>query len=125
MADFVQVMRDWRRMCKAMTKPDDVCCADCALQAEGCCSVYEDEFDDMDLDHNEETVCVWAERNPEPKYPTWGEHFRRLISLASGKEFITDDDIMSFIDNTQISDNIAEMLGIKPKGDTHHENPRF
>ena len=118
MADFVQVMLDWRRMCKATIIANDECCA-CPLKAERCCLVYvfEDAFDDIDLDHIEETVCVWAERNPEPKYPTWGEHLRKLLFMATGKQVITDYDIMNFIDNTQISDDIAEMLGIKPKGE--------
>lgn len=103
MSDFAQIMHDWRRMCKAYTTEEDACVG-CPLEhiaEHGCGAIFEEEFADVaDWDFLDETVSVWAERNPEPVYPTWGEWFNSIGGVDCGDHIPAD---------------IAEKLGIKPK----------
>ena len=73
--EFVQMMKDWRRMCKAQDDTTCGACSSCPMGDEGksCTAVYEDEFEAVDFAHIEQTVTEWAAENPEPQYPTWKE----------------------------------------------------
>lgn len=66
MADFVQTMKDWRRMCNTLGGTN---CDGCKLHIEGgnCVAVYEGE---MDYAKVEKVVTAWAKENPAPIYPT-------------------------------------------------------
>ena len=112
MADFVQTMKDWRRMCKAqeaIEKTDP--CRVCPLANNGndCCGIYEDNDGDdtRDYAHIEGVVARWAAEHPEPVYPTWGQYFRRYYGLeyCKGHEMLLEP----------IPADIAEKLGIEPK----------
>lgn len=76
MADFVQTMKDWRRMCMAMEKelPDDACCG-CRLEGYECPAIPAIYADNCHVDFRdvEKQVSAWAAENPEPVYPTWKE----------------------------------------------------
>lgn len=110
MADFVQTMKDWHRMCKAMTdrNPKDACDG-CPLEAYGCSPVYEaiDSYSDVDFKVVGEKITAWAAEHPEPVYPTWGQYFRRYYGLeyCKGHEMLLEN----------IPADIAEKLGIEPK----------
>lgn len=69
MADFVQTMNDWRRMCQHMEKiGGDRSCDICPL--DGCNAIYEDDGN-TDYADIEEKVAAWAAEHPEPVYPSW------------------------------------------------------
>ena len=105
MADFVQTMKDWRRMCKTM---GGICCGGCKLHTDGndCVAVYEGE---MDYAKVEKAVTDWAAENPEPVYPTWAEWFRQ-IGIAPPDQKCFHSWLLE-----HISADIAQKFGIEPK----------
>lgn len=135
MAEFVQTMNDWRRMCKAYTTDDDSCCEGCPVvdfREHGCGAIFEME-DGTDWQRYSNAIMSWAAENPEPVYPTWGEWlesegicFSRLTNYEridgfsipqvfdyqiDGKTaFICGDKV-----NTPIRTDMAQKLGIEPK----------
>ena len=119
MADFVQTMKDWRRMCKAqeaIEKTDP--CRVCPLANNGndCCGIYEDNDGDdtRDYAHIEGVVARWAAEHPEPVYPTWAQYFNGITIGNGRKPFLTDIELLKVIDSP-IPADIAEKLGIEPK----------
>lgn len=115
MAEFVQTMKDWRRLCDAHTGDGDVC-QRCPLGkvTNGCVAIYEDEMDYAGI---EREVERWAAEHPEPVYPTWREWllemgvYRKRI-LCDGVAQIETDMLKEC---SPIPANIAEKLGLKPK----------
>ena len=111
MSDFVQTMKDWRRMCNAMGQEDDYdACKKCGLRAFSCAAIYEKECNGVDWKHIEEVVTAWAAEHPEPVYETWGQYFRRYYGLeyCKGHEMLLE----------HIPADIAQKLGIEPKEGT-------
>lgn len=109
MADFAQTMKDWHRMCKAMTDKDSHdACSGCPLEVYGCSPIYEglDTYKDVDFEVVGERIAEWAQKNPEPVYPTWYEYLTDLYDSAWGDIY-----------DKCIPADIAEKLGLKPKGD--------
>jgi hypothetical protein len=109
MSDFVQTMKDWRRMCKAFTTDDDSCCCGCPvvdLHEHGCGAIFEME-DGTDWERYEGQIREWAAEHPEPMYETWGQYFRRYYGLeyCKGHEILLEN----------IPADIAQKLGIEPK----------
>lgn len=64
MADFVQTMKNWKRMCKVHNY-----CYECQLGFLGgiCPEML------MNYERVLNMVSQWAADHPEPKYPTWRE----------------------------------------------------
>lgn len=126
MAEFQEVMKQAKRMC------DDQCaCIACpAVDQTGKCrlQVPEEEFTPMDFDLNklpeiERIVMEWAAKNPEPRYPSWGEWWRSTFPNAGAsinpcafgsKEDVNCDANCRTCINNPIPADIAEKLGIKP-----------
>jgi len=108
MADFVQTMKDWRRMCQYMEKlhPDDSCCG-CPLEGYGCPAIYEDN-NHVDYDDVEKNVTTWAAEHPVV-YPTWEEWLSDKYNLAY------NDDFRLAMSREPIPADIAQKLGIEPK----------
>ena len=108
MADFVQTMKDWRRMCMAMEKlrPDDSCCG-CPLEGYGCPAIYEEDSSHVDYADVEKNVTAWAAEHPEPKYSTWMEYL-----------FTIYDTVWPQIATMEIPADIAQKLGLQPKEGT-------
>lgn len=110
MADFVQTMKDWKRMCDAYDQ-----CADCPLNddRETCIHASRGKWPNS-VDNLERRVMAWAAEHPEPMYPTWAEWLNEQgIFSASGmwdKAF------------KPIPADIAEKLGIQPKEAKHSAN---
>ena len=109
MADFVQTMKDWRRMCKvqeAIEKTDP--CRVCPLANDGndCCGIYEDNDgnDTRDYAHIEGVVARWAKDHPEPVYPTWYEYLTGMYPAT-----------WNMIKDKSIPADIAQRLGLQPK----------
>ena len=112
MADFVQTMKDWRRMCKAIGRDS---CDGCKLHAAGndCVAVYEGE---MDYAQAEKVITEWAAEHPEPVYPTWWEYMCMIgvIPDSLGDKTLGDVTVYRLM-SIKIPADIAEKLGIEPK----------
>lgn len=117
MADFVQTMNDWRRMCKYYDeKTGNNSCDFCPLN--GCNAIYEDDGN-TDYSDIEEKVAAWAAEHPEPVYPTWKEWLeeqRVVVHFDSvnekGKKVKWE---LTNKSNCPIPADIAQKLGIEPK----------
>ena len=118
MADFVQTMKDWKRMCNAMGQEDEyTACDKCDLGSFGCPAIYENECNNADWNHVESVVTSWAAEHPEPVYPTWVE-WLHTTSAVDGTLDIPVGDGAIFrmaIKNEPIPAELAEKLGIEPK----------
>ena len=122
MADFVQTMKDWRRMCKMFTTDDEDCCANCPMASitkSGCGAIFENDFADVaDWAELERRVMDWAAEHPEPKYPTWGEWLMEqgiLVPDTTYAEMKYWCAVNHLKLSSQIPADIAEKLGIQPK----------
>ena len=126
MAEFVEVMKQARRMCKSI---DD--CADCPLTDLCYFDKYLKEYDGS-LIQQEAVIMKWAAENPELRFPTWREwqreHFPDGAKMICPCEYIswtdahccTNEDC-SDCRNQPIPDDIAQKLGIKPKEADHEK----
>ena len=104
MSDFVQTMKDWRRMCDTYTTEDAArCCQGCPMDGRGCGAIYENDNADPEVIVRE--VQRWAANHPEPVYPTWGEWLQKLYNNTN----------YAGIFITPIPAGIAQKLGIEPK----------
>lgn len=107
--DFVQTMKDWRRMCQYMSEEyGDKSCDRCPL--EGCAAIYEDNWE-MDYADVKNKVGAWAAEHPEPVYPTWADWFRQ-IGIAPRTQSVFHKWLLE-----PIPADIAQKLGIEPKED--------
>ena len=116
MAEFVQTMKDWRRMCKAYTTDDDDCCKGCPVvdfHEHGCGAIFEME-DGIDWERYEGQIREWAAENPEPVYPAWRDWLRDLY----GNPQMTMTDILE----SPIDPEIAKRLNIVPRRARNGEN---
>lgn len=121
MAEFVQIMKDLRRMCIAADDgPDTTKCGNCPLGENRLCSFEISDIDDYELQEAETCITTWAAEHPEPVYPTWGEWLNSLhvvgvhaMQAPSQNLYYPIEDKM----NTPIPADIAQMLGIEPKED--------
>ena len=101
MAEFKEVMKQYKRMCKSY--PD---CADCPFKAELGWDCQPDALiEEEDMDIWETTVMDWARNHPEPVYPT----IRELVNYIMNK---IPGDSVSY--ETRIPANIAKEFNILP-----------
>ena len=129
MADFVQTMKDWRRMCKAYTTDNDSCCEGCPVvdfHEHGCGAIFEME-DSTDWKRYADTIKAWAAEHPEPVYPTWREWLIKLGIVSFDMDFraLLDtrpttlaNTVKAYINeegSKPIPADIAQKLGIEPK----------
>lgn len=105
MAEFREVMKQWKRMCIVQTDNYGKC-EKCPLGKEQICSFASDLRDD-EIERLESTLMTWATEHPEPVYPTWGE----WLHLTGLCEYENSADILEY----HIPADIAKKLGIKPK----------
>lgn len=128
MAEYTGIMRQQKRMCKYYETIVGSC--------EGC-PIHEEEIayicveapcaiDIEDVDKAEKLIGTWAEKHPEPVYPTWEEW---LIEIGVTKPVIIGEPwpvelpggsmiepAYKLVADTRkrIPAEIAEKLGIKP-----------
>lgn len=114
MSDFVQTMKDWRRMCMAMEKlrPDDSCCG-CSLEGCGCPAIYEEDSSHVDYADVEKNVTAWAAEHPEPQYPTWEEWLITQGVIKENPNGGVGWPMPKLFEH--IPADIAQKLGVKPK----------
>lgn len=125
MAEFVDVLKMARRMCKSIDG-----CGDCPLldaSTELCyLDKYRKEYNDKDFIRHEAAIMKWAAENPEFRYPTWREWQKKNFPNAGGImcpcSFIGTIDANCAVQsscekcsNHPIPADIAEKLGIKLK----------
>lgn len=118
--DFVQTMKDWKRMCNAMGQEDEyTACDKCDLRDFGCPAIYEKECNSADWKHVERVVAKWAAEHPEPVYPTWKkwlEEQRVVVHFDSVSEKGTKVKWeLTNKSNCRIPADIAQKLGLQPK----------
>ena len=113
MADFVQVMNNWRRMCGACT------CSNrkelegfpmCPIVLKHCgypCDECPQDWSEEATKQFEEIVMQWAAEHPEPMYPAWRDWLRDLY----GNPKMTMTDILE----SPIDPEIARRLDIVSK----------
>lgn len=127
MAEFQEVIRQYRRMCNHYEGESDTprCCS-CPM------SSYNNDSGNLCTDFlwmqpemAEEVIMKWAAKYPEPTYPTWAEWHGSLFSDCGTQRIcpgvFMDIDIElcggAYCDkciNKPIPEHIAEKLGIKP-----------
>lgn len=117
--DFAQVMKDWRRMCKAQDElRGDRACYGCPLESYGCPSIY-DDVDNADYADVENKVNAWAAEHPEPVYPTWWKYMCMIgvIPNSLGDKTLGEVTVERLM-HISIPADIAEKLGLQPKEGT-------
>ena len=120
MAEFVQTMNDWRRMCHACQTEKDihgVCGCYPAGNYAVCAMKSMDKEADLACDNLyferlEKAITVWAAEHPTPVYPTWVEWLAGVGLIISS----TDHYAFNFTKaKDPIPADIAQKLGIEPK----------
>lgn len=122
MAQFVEVMKQARRLCAAC---GGICNdSNCPLDNGEACRLNID-LDGEDYNELERIIMDWAAEHPEPVYPSWEEAWNELFPQAKyipcpvlyfGVGVCDHDD--KFCVNCKsrpIPAEIAEKLGIRPK----------
>lgn len=108
MADFIEVMRQFDRMCKAHAG-----CVDCPLAIKGTvetkCSIS--SFVE-EPEYIEREVMSWAAEHPEPVYPTWWSWLINEGVIEKGSTYTGAFDQLR---TKSIPTDIAQKLGIEPK----------
>ena len=124
MAEFQEVMRQAKRMCKEFGND----CAGCGLASSHCpLGHIPQNWDGVNFANVERIVMNWAENHPEPRYPTWKEWqdtnfpnndaLMRPCIFESEEYFNCKQEIgCEKCMNNPIPADIAEKLGIKPIG---------
>ena len=123
MAQFSEVMRQAKRMCKAFS---DGHCSECPIGDADVLECGITVTSEMDCKEVERRVMQWAQEHPEPVYPTWSEWQNSVFPDAeidmTPCAFGSRDRLNCFLEKKcstckeqQIPADIAEKLGIKPK----------
>lgn len=132
MAEFIEVMRQARRMCSSFGgECSDKCPLNCAIQVETDC--YRDlcicVAGGLEEAYKliEERVMQWAKEHPAPVYPSWnewhGKNFpdayydgkRICPSILGGGESCDSENDCDKCRDRPIPADIAAKLGIEPK----------
>ena len=122
MAQFTEVMRHARRMCKAFS---DGHCSECPIGNSDVLECGITVTSEMDCEEVERRVMQWAADHPEPVYPTWAEWQDSMFpdaeiditpcTFGSRDRFKCEGKTCTECMEQQIPADIAEKLGIKPK----------
>lgn len=100
MAEFQQVMKQWRRMCD---KNQTDCMRLCSICANPVCGELRNASNE-DIHKAEDAIMAWAAEHPKPVYPTWYEFLTKRYHKAW--EAVGCDSIPA---------DIAEKLWIEPR----------
>ena len=121
MAEFTEVMKHWRRLCRAYSDRETGCKDDCPLMGlsydgMGCDAIFSDFADRADWDDFEGGIMRWAESHPEPVYPKWEEWLVKMgvlnpVPLWQAWHVSSDN----------IPADIARKLGIEPVADCNRQ----
>lgn len=114
MADFVNVMQNYNRMCHSF----NVCRDGCPLMEHNAEESYDDclQFAFKCPEAVQDAVEKWVEQNPEPKFPTIKKYLWEMFEQY-GIAQLTDEGFDLWMRYTEIPADIADKLGIKPLED--------
>lgn len=122
MAQFIEVMRQARRMCESFSDGD---CSECPIGDAKVLDCGITVTSGMDCEEVERRVMQWAAKHPEPVYPTWREWQNSVFPDAgryimpcdfeSKNRFKCKEKTCYQCVTEPIPADIAEKLGIKPK----------
>ena len=127
MAEFCEVMRQAKRMCKEFGND----CAGCGLASSHCpLGPIPENWDGVDFTNVEHIVMEWAAKHPEPRYPTWNEWYKATFPNSNYHAIPCPNMFYKICEtsnyhgevecyeckNRPISADVAEKLGIKPIG---------
>ena len=106
MAEFRDVMKQFKRMCRRDTRDTQ----DCPMYCGPSCNIGHCRWIAFERpDEFERVVMDWAAKHPEPEYPTW----QAWLAEVSGQ--MVDADLLK----SPIPADIAQKLGIEPKEGWH------
>lgn len=109
MAEFQEVLQQWRRMCQCHN------CKECPGRTIGnkdnICLLMKTENRRTEAEV-EEIITAWAAEHPEPVYPTWAEWLRSQSVLD---DYHGGNACLNISALHPIPADIAEKLGIEPK----------
>ena len=121
MAEFQEVMKQWRRFCKSHSN-----CGKCEFDGKGICGkthLSDVPYSDMEL-----CIMAWAAEHPVV-YPTWAEwlnstgltkHDTGQFCVHTPNQYtyeVKGVDILNEAAYKPIPADIAQKLGLKPKGE--------
>ena len=126
MADFIQMMKDWRRMCMCYRTNDNPDCSDCPMVNNRLCGFEISDIQDEELEDAQQTITTWVAEHPEPVYPTWVDWLMEQGIIPDFETAKNSDEpgvrAASFYITKKgfipIPADIAEKLGIEPKRST-------
>ena len=124
MAEFMYIMEQAKRMCKTFS---DGHCSECPIGNADVLECGITVTSEMDCKEVERRVMQWAKEHPETVYPTWSEWQNSVFPDAeidiTPCTFGSRDRFNCFLEKRcstckeqHIPADIAEKLGIKPKG---------
>jgi hypothetical protein len=99
LAEFQDVIKHWHRMCNALNGD----CYKCPIEGSPCQYIA---FIPKEIIGVEQPIMSWADKNPEPVYPSWRDWLRDLY----GNPNKTMTDILE----SPIDPEIARRLDIVP-----------
>ena len=116
MAEFQEVLQQWKRMCDAVGQD----CDRCPIEGSPCQYIH---FGILDLKFNERKIMQWATEHPEPVYPNWIDWLmsESVIPTNYMADNSTDSGVragMFYVTSKAfepIPADIAQKLGIEPK----------
>ena len=113
MADFVQTMKDWRRMCiTANDGPDTTKCDNCPMGESRLCGFEKSDIGDHELQEAETFITTWAAEHPEPVYPSMAKYLEQFGIIIRRDGAVEAD---FFKAHEPMDADIAQKLGIEPK----------
>ena len=115
MAEFVEVMKQKKRMCEKY-KGGGICTSIdyniCPLKGHELCNKPITCINIDKIQEGEGIIMRWAADNPEPVYPTWGEWLLQTCQVGITTNGKNDWDGLLL---SHIPADIAQKLGIEPK----------
>ena len=118
MAEFLDVIRQTKRICKSVNGN----CGRCLMGEFSCPNNARlDSTDEQEFIDFANAVMSWAAKHPEPVYPTFAEWLNSIGVTISDRPFPAPNiPVYVFQVNAKMFDpipaDIAEKLGIEPKG---------
>lgn len=125
MAEFMEIMRQAKRMC---TVHGGICSYRCCPLANGKACRLLPDHDGEDYNELERIIMGWAAEHPEPVYPSWEEGWRQLFPDSKfapcpdcfGLKYRVDECVSGLTCTAckarPMPVEVAEKLGIKPIG---------
>jgi len=102
MAEFINVMKEYNRMCEYY-KLD---CRECPLCNVNCEYVLHNE-----AEKSESIIMKWSKEHPRPIYPTIGEVVNKLLMLMNIEPRTPN---LTAVYNMRLTKEAADYFGIKP-----------